>query len=199
MTFLPRSLMRGMEGGWKFRPSIADVLSFVHCGRNYVRSFVHRLPLPRYFFTCCGSLELSSTSFSPQSAISDSRIGIGRREREREREARAGETEGDGEEKGGTFKKGGIGPKSLFSVLFLSLSPVSKAVPSMPIPRRRDELFVPCYCIMRTYYSICISTDYGAVITFIISSSKKRWLRGEFSNIFSFWKACISCRFVWVY
>lgn len=114
MTFLPRSLMRGMEGGWKFRPSIADVLSFVHCGRNYVRSFVHRLPLPRYFFTCCGSLELSSTSFSPQSAISDSRIGIGRREREREREARAGETEGDGEEKGGTFKKGESGRNPSF-------------------------------------------------------------------------------------
>ena len=121
MTFLPRSLMRGMEGGWKFRPSIADVLSFVHCGRNYVRSFVHRLPLPRYFFTCCGSLELSSTSFSPP--IRHFRFqNWNWKKREREREARAGETEGDGEEKGGDLQKGGIGPKSLFSVLFLSLS-----------------------------------------------------------------------------
>ncbi len=158
--------MRGMEGGWKFRPSIADVLSFVHCGRNYVRSFVHRLPLPRYFFTCCGSLELSSTSFSPP--IRHFRFQNWNWKK-REREARAGETEGDGEEKGGTFKKGESGRNPSFPSSS-SLSPVSKAVPAVPIPRRRDELFVPSYCIMRTYYSICISTDYGAVITFIISS-----------------------------
>ncbi len=97
-------------------------------------------------------------------------------ERRRERSESGGDRRGWRGKGGGAFKKGESGRNPSFpssSSLSLSLSPVSKAVPAVPIPRRRDELFVPCYCIMRTYYSICISTDYGAVITFTNSSSKE--------------------------